>query len=69
MGLRNPWNKPHVPDDIPLLSLSEIREFFARRTWTRPNDWDAINAIDPMDDIRRRDLSTWIHGYHAGTHK
>ena len=62
------WNNlpqgwDYTPDG-PRLSREEIRKFFAKRSFCRPHDWEAI--ADPeclMFNERRAELSLWIRGY------
>lgn len=51
------------PDNSDLLSLTEIRWFFNKRSWLRPRDWASINAVDPMPVERQRHLTAYIRGY------
>lgn len=44
------------------LTRKEIRYFFAKRVWSRPLDWDVIDA-ENITDSRRHELSIWINGY------
>ena len=45
--------------------LEEIRAFFAKRTWCRPDDYEAVEACE-IGKRRAQELSVWMHGYLCG---
>jgi hypothetical protein len=60
------WNSTQLIRDTPdVLTLAAIRQFFVKRPFARPPDWLNIDAMKPMYNERRRELSLWIDGYLA----
>jgi len=53
----------HDVNELRVMPLDEIRTFFARRGWLRPDDWPVIEARQSIPLKRQRDLSCFIHGY------